>query len=931
MTDPRLNLPASQLDLARCADEPIHIPGSIQPHGVLIAAASHDLRITHVSANCGSVVGLTPDEALGQTLAGVFGQAGCDAILGALNQEIYAPSNVLSIVLPPPAATTQSILVHRNGAHIIVEIEAAAPADHENAIMHAQAAVAKLRHVQSLAALCDQAAKEIRALTLYDRVMVYKFDAEDNGDVVAEAAAPELEPFLHLRYPASDIPAQARRLYLLQRIRVIPCVGARPVPLRGNGQLDLSHAALRSISPVHIEYLQNMDVGATLAISIIIDQRLWGMLVCHHRTPKTPPASLRAICDLFGQLLGLLISEAEERRRLQDELRTQHCLAQIAQHLDGSQSIIDGLIPAADAILQLMNATGAYLRLGGKSHCFGVTPPEPVAAAILSMLRSLDGEETMAFEDFALRHPAFASHAQKAAGVLMVPVANNPGDGIVWFRPEIQETVTWGGDPLHKATIDPADGTIRPRASFAAWQTKMRDRAAPWSAGDLRSGQDFRRILTRTLLRHTEAELTRIYNSDPVTGLPNRRVLNQRLATWRGTADRPPAGLLILDLDRFKTVNDSLGHYAGDDLLRAVAMRLAALVGPDRLLVRLSGDEFVIFEEFPNPDAAHALANRVLGLFTEAFIVAGRPHRASASIGVAVSAGEPTDLVREADAAMYAAKRQGGNRVVLFRKTLHHQVLSRLRTEQDLFLALDRHEFILHYQPVIRLRDREVTAFEALARWNHPQRGLLTPNAFIHMAEETGLIGRLGNWVAAEAIRQLSMIDDPTLRMGFNVSAHQLLTGDFATFIKNLLDQHEVPGPRMTVEVTESTLMEGNAVRELQRLRALGCRVAIDDFGTGYSSLSYLRRLPVDTIKIDRSFIEPIGQEPDAEKFLRALIDLAHTLSLRVIAEGIETEAQCDFLTAHGCDVAQGYLFARPRAISEFGLKFKRTATVKRK
>jgi diguanylate cyclase (GGDEF)-like protein len=926
MTDPRLHLPANDLDLARCADEPIHVPGTIQPHGVLIAAARQDLRITHVSANCKSLTGLSPSAAIGRPLSDIFGDAGCTAILNALEQEIYAPSNVLSLVLPHPAAA-QSILVHRNGDHIIVEIEATLPANHENAIMRAQMAVAKLRHVQTLAELCDQAVQEIRALTGYDRVMVYRFDAEENGEVIAEAAPPDMEPFLHLRYPASDIPAQARRLYLLQRIRVIPSVGVPPVNLVGTGQLDLSHATLRSISPVHIEYLQNMDVGATLAISIIIDQRLWGMLVCHHRTPMAPSASLRAICDLFGQLLGLLISEAEERQRLQDELLTQHCLAQIAQQLDNNLSVIDGLVPASDAVLQLMNATGAYLRLGGKSHCFGAAPPEPVAAAILTKLRSLNGEETLAFDDFTLRYDTFAAHRETASGVLMVPIANNPGDGIVWFRPELQETVTWGGDPHQKALIDPADGRIRPRTSFAAWQTKMRDRARPWSAGDLRSGQDFRRILTRTLLRHTEAELTRIYNSDPVTGLPNRRVLNQRLATWRGTENRRPAGLLILDLDRFKTVNDSLGHYAGDDLLRAVSSRLLGLVGPDRLLVRLSGDEFVIFEELPDAEAAVAMANRVLEMFAQAFLVAGRPHRASASIGVAFSGGEPTDLVREADAAMYAAKRQGGNRIVLFRKTLHHQVLSRLRTEQDLFLALDRHEFVLHYQPVIRLADHHVTAFEALVRWNHPQRGLLSPNAFIHMAEETGLIGRIGNWVAAEAIRQLSTIDDAGLRMGFNVSAHQLVSGDFADLINGLLNEHRVSATRLTVEVTESTLMEGNAVRELQRLRELGCRVAIDDFGTGYSSLSYLRRLPVDTIKIDRSFIEPIGHEADGEKFLRALIDLAHTLNLRVIAEGIETEAQADFLTDHGCDVAQGYLFARPRAITEFGLNFKRGST----
>jgi diguanylate cyclase (GGDEF)-like protein len=912
-------LAVTESDLARCADEPIHIPGSIQPHGILLAADS-SLTITHVSGNLQARTGRPAADVLGQPLRSVIGDAACGEIVEALSVDAPPSGTTISRLLPMPAGLPGGVLAHRHNGQIIVELEPAAAADYEFALAGTLDAVSRLRGLPSVEALCGQLVRSVRALTGYDRVMVYRFSAEDHGEIIAEDRPPELEPYLHLRYPATDIPAQARRLYVIQRVRVIPSIGYAPVPVLGGGPaLDMSYCALRSVSPVHLEYLRNMDVAATLGISIVQGDRLWGMIICHHRTALTPSPGLRALCELVGQMTGLLIAETEERERATAQRRAQQRLAWITQHLESGPPSIDRLGKAAAKLLELVNASGVFIRLNGQTRGFGEPPPARISGAILAALQAggNGGGEIQAISNLAALHPRFKNHAATASGVLMVPLVNAPEDGLLFFRPEVVRTVQWGGDPRNKAEFDPRDGRIRPRRSFAAWSEIMRRQAEPWSQTDVLAARELGPVITRAMLRHAEAELQRVANSDPLTGLPNRPVLERHLAAWRQQDHARPAALLLLDIDRFKTVNDSLGHNAGDTLLRAIGNRLADVAGP-HLLVRLGGDDFALFGGGLDETAAGGLAGRILALFETPFSLAGRPHRASVSIGIAVAGTQATaqNLLREADAAMYAAKREGGSRAAFFRPPLHNQVLEKLRTEQDLFLALDREELVLHYQPIVRLSDRRVIAHEALVRWRHPERGMVPPGSFISLAEETGLIGRIGLWVAREAMRQLAELNDPEMRFGINVSALQLLEGQFSLQFMDALAARNLSPNRIILEVTEGALMRDEAVAELERLRALGCRISIDDFGTGYSSLAYLRRLPVHTVKIDRSFLLQAQADPQGQRFLRAIIDLAHTLNLRVVGEGVETEAQCALLKASGCDAAQGYLFGRPAPLN---------------
>jgi diguanylate cyclase (GGDEF)-like protein len=459
---------------------------------------------------------------------------------------------------------------------------------------------------------------------------------------------------------------------------------------------------------------------------------------------------------------------------------------------------------------------------------------------------------------------------------------------------------------------------VSPRKSFAAWKQLVKGQSLPWRPPDLAAALELRRVVIRALLRHTEAELIRVSNADPLTGLANRRVLQQRMGRWLSGDPPGSAALLFCDLDRFKTVNDSLGHHAGDQLLHEVAGRLMNLVDPNHLLVRLGGDEFVIFCENISEANALTLARNVLRVFETPFSVDGQPYRTSTSVGIAFTDSGSDDLLREADAAMYEAKRQGANCAVVFQNGMHKKVMNTLRTEQDLFLAIERNELQVHYQPIVTLPEGRLTGFEALARWLHPVRGWVSPTDFIPLAEQTGLICEIGMFVAARAIAELAALPDTSLHMAINVSAHQLRQPRFTGQLTALCAQHGLAPSRLILEVTESTLMQDDAVMEIAAVRALGCRVAIDDFGTGYSSLASMRRLPVNIIKIDRSFTSPLGRDASAEPFLQAIMRLVETLNLQVIAEGVETAEQCEVLQALGCRYAQGYLFGKPQPMAGF-------------
>lgn len=408
---------------------------------------------------------------------------------------------------------------------------------------------------------------------------------------------------------------------------------------------------------------------------------------------------------------------------------------------------------------------------------------------------------------------------------------------------------------------------------------------------------------------------------DPLTGLANRALFVDRVehALARGGRDGMRVAVLFVDLDDFKTINDSLGHNGGDEVLVAVAGRLRECLRPGDTFARFGGDEFAVLVEDTSLSNATSVAYRIVDALGQPFSVGGREVMVHASVGIefAEAQGTRTDeLLRNADVAMYVAKGKGKARYQLFDPSMHTAALRRLEIKADLRRAVEKDEFVLHYQPIVSLNGGALLGIEALVRWNHPERGLLPPIDFISVAEQTGLIAPLGRWVLREACRQATKwpLSNPGISLSVNVSTTQFQQPGLVEDVANALWDSGLDPSILTLEITESVLIHDTdaVIEKLHRLKDFGVKVAVDDFGTGYSSLGYLKRFPIDILKIDKSFIDGVGNGSEEAAIAQAIIKLGGSLGLEVVAEGIELPEQIDALQLLRCDRGQGFFFSAP-------------------
>lgn len=939
-----------------CAEEPIHLLGTVQSYGFLMAVDVASGCIVQTSAG---IVRHWPDlhdattllsRPLSDWAAVVEGPDGFDLEALPASHPVVLPWRPRFEQTSPAQAQRLApqweCLGHRSGTVAVIEwlpLNSGADAlRRQNQVFADFAnAIARIRRAEGLDAFFRECVKVVREVSGFDRVMIYRFLPDGSGEIVAEHTAKRYrKKYLGLRFPASDIPSQARALYLVNKLRVLADVEASvdalvPPVLPSGKPLDQSFCMLRGLSPVHLVYLRNMGVRATMTLSIVCDGRLWGLIACHHHQPRTPPHEIgKGMRQLSELLAEIAIMHIETLSRL-EAVRHRLALDHLLNDLHGAL-IQDGDVPNVlecwmPRLLAAFGASTLGVRIGTLAYVRGPGKRQGSSHQILDEVAArLDTRKRRPHE--ILRDDLLTSekHAlaclPEAAGLLLAQ--RHDEDIIFCFvaRQEVMRQVRWGGKPLKDgATL--ANGRVRlePRRSFAVWQQSLLGHSDPWLPTDAEALQNLLRMLCEVdklqANRKMQETLQWRAHHDHLTGLYNRRAMEDEVAR-RLEKGQYDTALMLLDLDHFKRINDTYGHETGDLVLQQLSLRLKAMMREFDLLARLGGDEFMLLLQIPHPHAATALtfAERLHQAVATPFDIRGQHFRLGISVGIAIPPGHGrtvSELLRHADLALYQAKAQGRCRSVVFELAMAANQRDHYLLERDLDEAVERNQLSLVFQPKVDLISRKVVGLEALVRWNHPTRGQSSPSAFIPIAEHSDQIIRIDRWVMRKAIAEQAHWRShglAKLPIAINLSIADILSPNLVDYLAGLLEEYGVPPAALEIEVTESCFM-----RQLDQtrsvLRALNKAVvatSLDDFGTGFSSLSYLRQLPLQCLKIDQSFTQNMLQDPNAEKLTQAIVAMGNALKMTVVAEGVESREQMNWLLAHGCHIGQGYFFSPP-------------------
>jgi light-regulated signal transduction histidine kinase (bacteriophytochrome)/CheY-like chemotaxis protein len=497
------------IDLASCDREPIHIPGTIQSHGFLLVCAGHQHRVVHASSNIATILDDPAENLIGKPLERLMGVAATRKLLTALQMtQESARSPIFELTLPNNNVFHATVA--RHAGQVTIELEPAPEGcDIQTSLLRISALLSRMRQSVTVAALCNDTVKRVRDLIRYDRVMIYRFMHDGAGHVSAEDKRDDLESFLDLHYPASDIPQQARALYLRNTIRLIADVGSLPVPIipeRDASQqpVDLTFVALRSVSPIHIEYLKNMGVGASMSISIVVGGKLWGLIACHHDTARTVPADIRAAADLFGQIFSLQVECIEPIEHAHLERLARSRLDQLLAGFPTTGSLIDKLSSRMDDLRAIIPCDGIGLWIDGVWHGQGATPPPKDIPALARFVEATMTGAVFATHDLSSRVPAAATYCDVASGLLAIPMSQTTKDCLLFFRKEVVRTVNWGGDPTKAAAAGRDGGRLSPRKSFESWASDVHGQSLPWTKGDILAAEALRISLLEVVLRLNE-------------------------------------------------------------------------------------------------------------------------------------------------------------------------------------------------------------------------------------------------------------------------------------------------------------------------------------------------------------------------------------------------------------------------------------------
>jgi diguanylate cyclase (GGDEF)-like protein len=830
--------------------------------------------------------------------------------------------------------------------------------------------VNRIRRSLDLDEILQTTVQEIRSVLNLDRVKIYRFDSDRNGEVIAEAIhRKRLPSLLGLHFPASDIPAEDLQFFLQVRQRVIVDVNNQTKIIQNLDNLDTGESLInqdiryRPVVPCHAEYLKNMGVYSSLVLPILYQQQLWGLLVCHHHKPRQFSESELTLIQLIVDQVSIAIAQSTLLIYTQKKAENEAIVNEIATLLHSPFDLSIIRQEVLEKIVQALKSDGGRLYITSEStgkvsqlYTTGIQPDylQLEETDFWQNLMKETGEEfpnNSIFSEFNSENfnlaktkiicqiytfnnlyenpkiqsliPAFEKTPLRSILIIPLRYQQECFGCLTLFRKTIDMETLWAG----KQDLDKRNDF--PRVSFEIWRELKKAQIQVWNTEEIQLAQALGIHVYLAILQRRIEDIIRYQAShDSLTSLANRLLFEQQLSLSLNHLHQHQEMLAIifLDLDGFKTINDTLGHSIGDQLLQKVAIRLKNCLRIYDSLARWGGDEFIfLLSHITNIKEVSQIVDKILQSLEKPFNLDRQDYYIKASLGIAIAPYDGEDvetLIKNADAAMYRAKKQGRNQYKFYKPLIGTEAHQRLILENNLYKALEKEEFILYYQPQLDLKTGKIFGVEALIRWQHSELGLISPNLFIPIAEETGLILPIGEWIFRTACTQNKAWHNlglTNLRISVNLSPLQFQQRHLVTTITQIIEETGIESQFLGVEITESAAMQDIdfAIATLQALQHTGINVSMDDFGTGHSSLWTLKRLPLNTLKIDQSFIRDVMKDPCDASIIKAVITLGRGLNLKIIAEGVETAEQLEFLRSVECDAIQGYFFSVALTASE--------------
>jgi chemotaxis family two-component system sensor kinase Cph1 len=894
--------------------------GTVQAGGTLVAIHADSNLIEYCSANSAEFHGIEPAQLLGQS-----GSEWLSARWPGLSALASREGKLDWCELG--GADPLIVIGHRQGSHLILEFERTGTSPR-----HWWNHATRTLFVEHLTAV--HTAEHCREFLVrwvfersgYDRVMMYRFLAGWHGEVVHERCRPGVGGFLGVRFPASDIPPNARQMFTVNRQRAIVDVDTDASPVlqwrQDTQPLDLTYSTLRAAHPAHIQYLKNMGVQASLTLSLVVNGKLWGLIACHHLSSRALSIEDRLAFDEMARLVSLHLTNLLGliEQRLQAHMRQELSRLQGTMTAAGCDSRL-GLTGNLGMVRQTFGASGAWLRFEGEDFFAGLVPDKLSLAPLRDFLERFPREQISHYDALPEALLAYRALSTNASGVLFVPLGS--ADFIALVRPEVIETLNWAGKP--EATEDTPEPArpLTPRNSFAVWSQQVRNTAEPWTATELEFGEKLRVDLQLFL---STSRLERIALHDPLTGLANRLLFERRLQqeVRNSMARNSVFAVYMIDLDRFKQVNDTLGHGAGDQVLTEVASRLIEVVREEDTVARLGGDEFAVLQTGLNDRAgAVSMAERIVHSVASLYNIAGRTVEIGASVGVSIwpsDTVEESELLEYADLALYEVKRSGRNAYSMYDAAMRIAD-SRSTHGERLVRALRDNEFRLTYQPIVDARSGELRGLEAFLRWHPPGADVMQASEFMAPVEQRRLGPAVGEWVMDAVFSQYRQWLREGLAMvpvTINIGNAEFATQDLLGQIEKLGALYETGWQWLRLDIKEQALVTdvGHAIRKLANLRDAGVGTNLDNFGRGFVPLGYLTQLPFRGIKLDAMLFENKTSRQHFNAMFNVVQSIAQVFGAQLTVTRIETLEIREMLRNERVDRLQGYAIAMPAAAS---------------